>query len=97
MRRPVNTNPLEVFKAYLHAAVAPIDGRVQCQAQARHGGDVDEIPGAARKHDEPLFRRRQVGDQQLALRSVVLDRKDELILPLPTVLSQQCATGSKIV
>jgi hypothetical protein len=96
MRRPANTTPLKVFKAYLHAAVAPIQGRVQRQPQARHGGDVDEVCGAARKHDEAFFRRRQIGGEQLALGLMVLDRKGELVLPLPTVLGQQCATGCEI-
>jgi hypothetical protein len=75
-RRPVNTAPLEVFKADLHAAVASIQGRVQRQPQARYGGDVDEVSGAMRKHDEPFFRRRQIGGQQLALSPVIFNRKN---------------------
>src|ERR1700731_4694633 len=90
------SSSLEICKAYLHAAVAPIQGRIQRQLQAGHAGDVDEVSSAVRKHDEPFFRRRQIGGQQLALRLVVLDRKGELVLLLPTVLRQQCATGCEI-
>src|ERR1700676_2657812 len=47
MRRPANAAPAEEFKAYLHAAVALIQGRVKRQPQARDGGDVDEFHGPA--------------------------------------------------
>ena len=92
VRRPVDARPARRYSRPTSTrAVAPIQGRVQRQPQARDGGDVDEVRGAARKHGEAFFRRRQIAGQKLALGPVVLEREGELVLAAPKLSSASSA------
>ncbi len=64
--------------------------------QARDGSTVNQVPSAARQHQQPFFRRREIGGQKLALGPLELQREGERILLLPALLYQQRAAGDKV-
>ena len=96
MRRPISAASSEVFKTYLHAAVAPIQSRVEREAQTRDGSDMVRASGTSRQHREPIFRRRHICGQQFALGHVKFDSEDELVVVVPALLGQQCPAGREI-
>src|SRR5262249_24900600 len=53
MRPAINADAPEVFKAYLHGAVAPIQGRVQRKAQTRKHSEIVFAPCTLYQHRKP--------------------------------------------
>ena len=87
----------EVFEARLDGAVALI--QASCKRFTRRHATAAlsaRFCGAARQHREPLFRRREIAGQELALGPVELEREGECVPPLPAVLRQQRRAGGEI-
>src|SRR5215813_7587241 len=60
VRRPVDANAPEVFEPHLNGTVALVQGGVEFRLQARNGGAVDQVLGAARQLRKPFFGRREI-------------------------------------
>src|SRR4029077_14084201 len=95
MRRPISAAPLEVFKTYLHAAVATIQSRVKREAQTRDRSDMVHASGTSRQSREPIFRRHICG-HQFALCHMKVDSEDELVVVVPALLGQQCPASNEV-
>ena len=87
MRRPVDATASKVIEARLdrRGRSDPVWCRVQ--TQAGDGAMSTRFLARLGKHREAFFRRSQICSQQLALSPLVLERKDERVAPLPTVLA----------
>ena len=81
----------QVLEADLDGAVASAEGRVEVDAQAGDGRQLDGARRAVRQFGEARFRCRQRAGQELAFGPVDLERESELMAPLPRVLRQQGA------
>ncbi len=71
--RPLDADLAQIIETYLDGAVAPVQGRVERQAQAGNGGQFHELPGATGQRYEPVFGRRQRADQELTFGKVELE------------------------
>ena len=97
MRRPIGAAASEVVETDLHAAVAPIESRVKRQAQTCDGRDIVRASGTSRQHRKPIFRRRHIRGQELALGQVEFESEDELVVVVPAVLGQQGRPAARYV
>ena len=86
----------EVVETDVDRAAALTERRARVHAQARDGRLFDGRRGAGRKHRQALLGGRQCAGQELAFRSVQLQREYELRPALPPVVGQQCHTSDEI-
>ena len=97
MRRPVDAQMTQVGETDVDRPVAPVERRVQVNAQAGDGRLIDSIGSAGGKHGQARLRGRRFASQELAFGPVQFERENELRPALPTVVWQQCRTGHEIV
>ncbi len=87
----------KIVQAHRNRAVALVKDRVEIEA---HAGDGSQINGglcALRQRREAFFCRRELSGQILALGSVELEVECDSIAPSPIVVGQQSAASGKIL
>ncbi len=97
VRRPRDADAPEVVEARLDGAIAPIQRRVEIDAHAGDGGEIDEVCGAAREHREPLLGRPELAGQVLALGAVELELEGEIVPPVPALFFQERRAGREVL
>ena len=89
-------DPMEIFEASANGEVAAIHRRMEGYAKTGHGGPVDGVCGEAPHRRQPPLSGLEVGGQELALRPVQLQRKGEVVAPLPAIIRQKFRPGGEI-
>src|SRR5262249_48523229 len=87
MRRPVRAAVAQVFKADLHAAVAPGQSGEKREAQPGDDSDMVAAFGTLRQQREPIFGRHHTCGQSFALGHKRFDRENELVVLVPALFS----------
>ena len=97
MGRPLDAQMMEVTETDVDRTVAPIERRVQIDAQTGDRGLSTGLAGTRRKHRQPRVSCWPFACQELAFSSVQFEREHQVRPVLPTVVRQQCRAGDEIV
>src|SRR5258707_8761619 len=89
MSRQVNPATPKIFQAYFYALVEPIQRRVQGQLQACDKSRIMGVVGTRGEHQKSFFSRLQIGSQQFTLSYQAFERKDKLVICVPTLILRQ--------
>src|ERR1700745_4438355 len=96
MGPPLASQTAKIVEANRDGALALIHGRVQIHAQTCDSGALDRVLDPHGQCREPLLGSAELAREELAFGPIQLEREDEFVPSLPTILRQQDRTGGEI-